>query len=168
MRWVTLLARPRSWIGVLEVDAEVVAGIAVQPSPDADLEGQDVGEICSFYVHPRHWGERRGRAAVRPGPGGGRRARLPPVRLWVLEANVRARRIYAGDGWEPDGAAREVAPGVRELRYRAPHSVAAHRHRRRVRRRDGGAHRRRRAGARGPGRSGASASAAPPVPSPPP
>jgi len=125
MRWATLIDRPRSWIGVLEEDGEVVAGIALQPSPDPDLEGQDAGEICSFYVHPRHWGERRGRGLFDQALEEADALGFRQQRLWVLEGNVRARRLYARDGWEPDGATREVEPGVREIRYRAAHSVAA-------------------------------------------
>ena len=125
LRWATLMARPRSWIGVLEVDGEVAAGIAVQASPDADVDGHDVAEVCSFYVHPRYWGERRGRPLFEQALAEADALGFTTIRLWVLEANVRARRIYEEAGWVLDGAAREVEPGVRELRYRPSHSVAA-------------------------------------------
>jgi GNAT superfamily N-acetyltransferase len=125
VRWATLMARPRSWIGVLEIDGEPAGAIAVQPSPDADLDAHDVGEVCSFYVHPRYWGERRGRPLFEQALAEADALGFTDIRLWVLEANVRARRIYEETGWALDGAAREAAPGVRELRYRPSHSVAA-------------------------------------------
>jgi GNAT superfamily N-acetyltransferase len=123
MRWVTLMARPRSWIGVLEEDGAVLGGIAVQPSPDADLDGPDVGEVCSFYVHPSYWGERRGRPLFEQALAEAETLGFTQLRLWVLEANVRARRLYAEGGWVPDGASREVEPDVHEIRYRATPSV---------------------------------------------
>ncbi len=123
MRWATLMARPRSWIGVLEVDGEIGAGIVVQPSPDDDLAGVDAGEVCCFYVHPRYWGERRGRELFERALAEVDALGYDDVRLWVLEANVRARRIYIERGWVPDGVTRDVEPGVRELRYRLTSSV---------------------------------------------
>lgn len=120
LRWASLMARPRSWIGLLEVEGDPVAAIAVQPSPDADLDGSEVGEVCSFYVLPRYWGERRGRALFEQALAEADALGFTAVRLWVLEANVRARRIYAERHWVADGVSREVAAGVREVRYRAP------------------------------------------------
>jgi GNAT superfamily N-acetyltransferase len=124
LRWASLMARPRSWVGLLEVDGEPVATVAVQPSPDADLDGSEVAEACSFYVHPRCWGERRGRALFERALVEADALGFTTVRLWVLEANVRARRIYAERHWVADGATREAAPGVREVRYRAPDPAA--------------------------------------------
>ena len=121
LRWATLLARPRSWVGVLEVDGRVAATIAVQPSPDPDLAGGHLaGEVCSFYVHPRYWGRRLGRPLFERALVEADALGYITVRLWVLEANVRARRIYSERGWVTDGAVREVASGVREFRYRRP------------------------------------------------
>ena len=123
MRWSALLARPRSWVGLLEVDGEPAASIAVQPSPDDDLDATVVAEICSFYVHPRYWGERRGQALFDRALAEADALGYDGLRLWVLEANVRARRLYIERHWVLDGARREAAPGVRELRYQAAPSV---------------------------------------------
>jgi GNAT superfamily N-acetyltransferase len=118
LRWATLLARPRSWIGLLVVDGRPAGAIAVQPSPDEDVDGAVAGEISSFYVHPRHWGERRGHALFERALVEADALGYDDLRLWVLEANVRARRMYAERHWVPDGATREAADGVRELRHR--------------------------------------------------
>jgi GNAT superfamily N-acetyltransferase len=125
LRWAALMARPRSWIGVLEVDGEPAGGIAVQPSPDDDLDATVVAEVGSFYVHPRYWGERRGRELFERALAEVDALGYDGMRLWVLVANVRARRIYIERGWVPDGATREAAPGVRELRYRLAPSVTS-------------------------------------------
>jgi GNAT superfamily N-acetyltransferase len=124
MRWATLLARPRSWVGLLEVDGEPAGGIAVQPSPDEDVDARVEAEVGSFYVHPRYWGERRGRELFDQALDEVDALGYDGMRLWALVANVRARRIYAERGWVPDGATREAVPGVYELRYRAPAPAA--------------------------------------------
>jgi GNAT superfamily N-acetyltransferase len=118
LRWATLLARPRSWVGLLEVDGAPAGAIAVQPSPDDDLDAAVVGELSSFYIHPRHWGERRGQALFERALTEADALGYDDLRLWVLEANVRARRLYTERHWVPDGAVREAGPDVRELRHR--------------------------------------------------
>ena len=40
--------------------------------------------------------------------------------LWVGEANGRARRFYAREGWTADGETRASPLGPLELRYRRP------------------------------------------------
>jgi GNAT superfamily N-acetyltransferase len=125
LRWATLLAATRSWVGVGVVDGEVMATIAVRPSPDTDLDGDAVAEVCSLYVDPRHWGRRQGPSLLARGLLEARALGFDHVFLWVLEANVRARRLYADRGWAPDGTGREVAPGIRELRYRLVSSVSS-------------------------------------------
>jgi GNAT superfamily N-acetyltransferase len=42
---------------------------------------------------------------------------LAPLRLWALQANLRARYLYERRGWRPDGASKEIAPHVVEVRY---------------------------------------------------
>ena len=116
-RWATLLATPRSWTGVLEVEGVPTGMIGVRPSPDTD-SSPSTGELSGLHVHPSQWSHGFGRNLLE-------RALLEaivldfgPLRLWVLEANVRARRLYVSTGWEPDGATKSVAAGVREVRYR--------------------------------------------------
>ena len=43
-------------------------------------------------------------------------------RLWVLEANARARRLYESCGWVPSGDTQELPwpPHPTEVEYRAP------------------------------------------------
>jgi GNAT superfamily N-acetyltransferase len=116
-RWATLFATPRSWLGVLEVDAAPAGMIGVRPSPDADAS-VSTGEVCGLHVHPSHWSHGFGRSLLERALLEAIVLEFGPLRLWVLEANVRARRLYVSTGWEPDGAAKTVTAGVREVRYR--------------------------------------------------
>lgn len=96
----------------------------------ADVDGR-YAEVYAIYVDPDHVGTGAGRALMDAA-----RARLAErdfveVRLWVLEANLRARRFYERYGFTldtgPDGRALLAVerPGsgpvdLAELRYRAP------------------------------------------------
>jgi GNAT superfamily N-acetyltransferase len=115
-RWATVLATPRSWIGVAEVDGAVAGVIGVRPSPDTDAE-PGTGEVVGLHVHPSEWGRGLGGELLARATSEGGRLGFHPLRLWVLEANVRARRLYGGRGWRADGATKAIAPSVLELRY---------------------------------------------------
>jgi len=116
-RWAVLLATPHSWIGVLELGGAAAGMIGVRPSPDADA-GPAVADLFGFHVHPSHWGQGHGRRLLAQACAEAAALAFTEMWLWVLEANVRARRLYVGAGWGPDGATRPVAAGVRDLRYR--------------------------------------------------
>jgi GNAT superfamily N-acetyltransferase len=66
------------------------------------------GWLNGLYVRPEAWGtgvagelhDRAVEALHEAGAG--------TARLWVLQANVRARRFYERRGWTPDGSTREV------------------------------------------------------------
>jgi GNAT superfamily N-acetyltransferase len=108
---------------VLAVDDEdAIWGFAtVGPSRDADTEG--LGELYALYVDPPRLGTGTGRLLLADA-----RARLaarghPAAILWVLIGNAPARRFYARDGWERDGAERVEQPyGIVStvVRYRCP------------------------------------------------
>ncbi len=115
-RWATLLATPRAWVAVADVDGAVVGMIGVRPSPEADAVPPP-GEVVGLHVHPAHWGCGIGADLVDRATAEARDVGFAPLRLWVLEANVRARRMYSARGWRADGAIRLVAPSVLELRY---------------------------------------------------
>jgi GNAT superfamily N-acetyltransferase len=115
-RWATVLATPGAWIGVAEIDATVAGMIGVRPSPEADA-GPHTGEVVGLHVCPARWGHGIGGALLDQATSQARELGFGPLRLWVLEANVRARRMYSRRGWRAEGATRPVAPSVLELRY---------------------------------------------------
>jgi GNAT superfamily N-acetyltransferase len=76
----------------------------------------DDDELHALYVLPAHWGRGIGNSLLA--------AAGSVSRLWVIEANVRARRFYERHGWRSDGAVR-YAFGVPEVRYRSAEAPAA-------------------------------------------
>lgn len=115
-RWATVLAMPKAWVGVAEVDGTVAGMIGVRPSPEPDA-GPRTGEIVGLHVDPAHWGRGLGGALLDRATAQARQQGFGSLRLWVLEANLRARRMYGARGWQPDGPTRVVVPSVLELRY---------------------------------------------------
>ncbi len=91
------------------VTVEVVAG---RGRLDAYV-AHDGETLRHLAVRPDRWGEGLGATAVANAVA--RRAQ----RLWCLEANHRARRLYARLGWRPSGRARPAAwpPHPLEIEY---------------------------------------------------
>lgn len=87
---------------------------------DVDGEG-DVGQVYSLYVDPGCYRQGRGAALLAAAVEHLHGAGLGDLRLWVVDANQRARSFYAAQGWAPDGAsATRAFPDltVVEVRYR--------------------------------------------------
>ena len=106
-------------LGVLvaEVDGVVRAYSFFGGCRDDDLP--DAGEVFALYADPAHWSTGLGRALM---PATLDVLAVRPVVLWVLEANVRARRFYERAGFAWDGSRKDAElPGevlLPELRYR--------------------------------------------------
>jgi GNAT superfamily N-acetyltransferase len=98
-RWALLVATPGAWVGVVEDDAAVVGMAGARPSPDADA-GPRTGEIVGLHVRPAWWGHGVGAALFDAAVDAARHRGLAPLRLW-----------------RPDGASKEIAPHVVEVRY---------------------------------------------------
>ena len=108
---------------VAEADGVIVGFVSVGPyrtQRTRDEYDRTVGELYAIYVSPEHWGTGAGRAlmaAAREALAG-----YPSFRLWVLEANHRARRFYERAGLAPDGAREYYTPPgspveLPEIRY---------------------------------------------------
>lgn len=85
---------------------------------DQDLQGG--GEIWAIYVDPSRWNGGIGRLLIDAGCDHLSRQGHHVASLWVLSANVRARRFYELAGWQWDGSHRTDAIGdntVDEVRY---------------------------------------------------
>jgi ribosomal protein S18 acetylase RimI-like enzyme len=113
-------ARPATMVAVDdERDGRIIGFATTGPARDADTP--DAGELLSLHVDPDRWGRGVGRALVAAARAAlAQRGRRQGV-LWVMEGNQRAARLYAGDGWAPDGTRRtETVWGVSVIdrRYR--------------------------------------------------
>jgi GNAT superfamily N-acetyltransferase len=105
--WVAQLGDSEATTVIAERDGVAVGFVAVSP-----------GWMRNLFVLPSEWGRGAGSAlhdeAVELLRGAGVSARL-----WVLEANVRARRFYEQRGWRHDGERRasDYPPYPPVLRY---------------------------------------------------
>ena len=64
--------------------------------------------LNGFYVRPERWGGNVPDALHEATVDLIRRSGVASARLWVLEANSRARRFYERHGWRENGTSRIV------------------------------------------------------------
>ena len=104
-RWALVLDDPEVVVEVVEDELGLVALVA-----------HDGSTLRHLAVRPDHWGAGLGREAFARAEAAGAR------RLWVLEANERARRLYESLGWRPSGTTQECPwrPYPTEVEYAAP------------------------------------------------
>lgn len=104
-RWTLLLDDPEVVVEVVEDGLGLVALVA-----------HDGSTLRHLAVRPDHWGAGLAREAFARAEAAGAR------RLWVLEANERARRLYESLGWRPSGTTQECPwrPYPTEVEYAAP------------------------------------------------
>lgn len=104
-RWALLLDDPEVTVEVVEDEHGLVALVA-----------HDGSTLRHLAVRPDRWGAGLAREAFARAEAAGAR------RLWVLEANGRARRLYESLGWRPSGATQECPwrPYPTEVEYAAP------------------------------------------------
>jgi L-alanine-DL-glutamate epimerase-like enolase superfamily enzyme/ribosomal protein S18 acetylase RimI-like enzyme len=124
------VATVTGWLGPLTGDGAtttVVALVDGEPAgfarygPDPERPGGEAGYLAALYVDPRAGGRGVGRRLLGHALGELQRSGRPDVRLWVFEANTRARQLYERAGFRPDGA-RTVDPRWRaaQISYRRP------------------------------------------------
>ena len=101
-------------------DGCIVGWISAGPCRDPDRPGPRQGEVFACYVHPDRWRTGTGSLLMEHALALLAQDGRDDVTLWVLEANERARRFYAGFGFAPDGTRKMLDFGepVPELRYR--------------------------------------------------
>ena len=96
-RWTGLLGAGEHRVLVADRDGEAVGIAAVRR-----------GWIDGLYVVPEAWGTGIAGELHDAGLDHVRGLGETVCRLWVLEANARARRFYERRGWELDGTTRVV------------------------------------------------------------
>jgi GNAT superfamily N-acetyltransferase len=99
------LEEPSSEWGTLVADdgGRVVGFSTYGPSRDDDAPSA-TGEVPAIYLAPDVIGTGVGRELLAETIVALRAAGFTRASLWVLEANVRARRFYEKAGWEWDGS----------------------------------------------------------------
>ncbi len=121
--WSMELAQPPidrrgTWVAIEE---NTVLGFAsVGPARDADRQFAGSWELYGIYLLPDRWGEGLGRDLLQESLNS-LSGDITEVSLWVLGANVRARRFYERQGFVADGSEKLEQLGgrtVNEMRYR--------------------------------------------------
>lgn len=109
-RWRTMLADPTVAVVVAEGRA---------PRAPVAVAAYDADTLRHLAVHPDHWGGGLGTRAVAVACADMARGGAERAWLWCLEANTRARRLYAHLGWAETGETRQAEwpPYPTELRY---------------------------------------------------
>ena len=104
-RWALLLDDPEVVVEVVEDEQGLVA-----------LTAHDGSTLRHLAVRPDPWNAGLGREGFARAEAAGAR------RLWVLEANARARGLYGALGWSPSGVVQDCPwpPFPTEVEYVAP------------------------------------------------
>ena len=104
-RWTLLLDDPEVVVEVVEDEQGLVA-----------LTAHDGSTLRHLAVRPDHWNAGLGREGFARAEAAGAR------RLWVLDANGRARGLYGALGWSPSGVVQDCPwpPFPTEVEYVAP------------------------------------------------
>ena len=108
----------RLWIP--EHDGQIVGFCGTGRSRDADVS-PEVAEVNAIYLEQSAAGQGIGRVLFGHAVSDLRDRGFRQATLWVLDANVRARRFYEAAGWRPDGTTKSASISgvdVMEARYR--------------------------------------------------
>jgi ribosomal protein S18 acetylase RimI-like enzyme len=107
---------------LLEVGGELLGFATAGQSPDEDAEAGHTAELFALYVVPEAWSRGAGRRLWHATKRRLQEEGFGEVRLWVMEANFRARALYERFGFAHENAlhrdtdfAGEIMP---EVRYR--------------------------------------------------
>ena len=119
-RFREFLADPSAETYVAERDSRIVGFLTLGGCRDRDVERSSSGEIWGIYVLPEFWRRGVGRFLCEQAQNLLASRGCTSATLWVLEANLAARRFYQDMGFEPDGATKELALGIplTAVRYR--------------------------------------------------
>ncbi|MGW6201109.1 N-acetyltransferase family protein [Kribbella sp. NPDC055110] len=96
--WANSIDAGRSRLYVAVAGEQVIGYAGVGPERD-EAAPPNTGELYALFVHPDHWGTGAGRALTDAACADLCAAGCTAVQLWVLEANIRARRFYTRYGF---------------------------------------------------------------------
>lgn len=100
--WDDMLRASR-WPKAGALVAEEEAGVTGFAGFGPSRESPATAELSTLYALPIAWGTGVGRHLMAATASTLQEAGYRSVKLWVLEANTRARRFYDAAGWLPDG-----------------------------------------------------------------
>ncbi len=104
---------------VVDIEGELEGIVSVGPCRDDDANG--AGEVYGIYLSSNLWGYGIGIKLMAVALETLVSYGFDEARLWVFEANERARRFYEVGGWLADGGTKvELFDGfpITEVRYR--------------------------------------------------
>jgi ribosomal protein S18 acetylase RimI-like enzyme len=119
-RFREFLADPSAETYAAEAGSRIVGFLTIGGCRDTDVEHSGTGEIWGIYVSPTHWRRGIGRFLCEQGQSLLASRDFVAATLWVLEANLPARRFYESMGFKPDGAIKQMPLGtdLTAVRYR--------------------------------------------------
>jgi GNAT superfamily N-acetyltransferase len=102
------LAEPEAClvIGHFDADRDVVAMALAEPGRAEHGAGAVIpgyGHVCMVFVHPDLWGRGLGRQLLKGLHERASERGWGRTTLWTLSSNVRARRLYEGQGYRSSG-----------------------------------------------------------------
>lgn len=121
--WRRALSSPGAGVTdvVLDPAGEIIGFFVYGPSRDADA-AVATGELVAINLLPAHWRQGLGRRMMARLFAAAAERRWQAMTLWVLEANLQARRFYEAHGFQADGASQVDAnltgAPLHLLRYR--------------------------------------------------
>jgi GNAT superfamily N-acetyltransferase len=115
--WADLVAASDRSVIVAEADGEIVGVVAYGSDREAGFGTDCV--LLKLYVVPEHGGRGLGSLLYDRAIAGLSRSGFTRARLWVLERNLTARRMYERRGWRLQPWSRSDWPGsgILELGY---------------------------------------------------
>jgi ribosomal protein S18 acetylase RimI-like enzyme len=99
-------------IVIAEAATRTVGFIYYGPSPDADDDPTEVGHVFSIHVDPAATARGTGTNLLLRAVKSMAETGFVEATLWVVEANLAARRFYRKLGWRLDGARRSEHLGL--------------------------------------------------------
>ena len=109
----TLTNSPAGTLVILSENSYIVGWASTGPSRDDD--NRNVGELYAIYLDHQHWGQGIGKKLMESSISKLLKNGFKNITIWVLEANIRARRFYEKLGFVYDGTNKIINIGGEEL-----------------------------------------------------
>ncbi len=105
---------------LIEDNSQPIGILTIGASRDADVDVSRTGEIWGIYITPEYWRQGVGTTLVHEAERILQSRGYQDVVLWVLEANMDARRFYEKMGFRLDGVFKMVELGkpLKAVRYK--------------------------------------------------